>query len=173
MIPGASAANAWIAGCGSGTTNTSNLSLNSLVVTYFTNGTNNSSTIAALTAGDPYFIAGSFDATNFRFVVTHLKTGKITNTSIAGTSNMGFAGTASVNVGGSTSNGCGYLAAVMIIQNPGYSLGNAELIAWASDPWSYWYPPTPEEQFAEVTGIPIRYPDWQRQYDGGVEMIGY
>lgn len=107
-------------------------------------GNNHSSSLSALTNGVPWFVAVSWNATTQNYVQINLKSGerRFTTTSLANTM-----GTTTVNwvvacdsTAGDQLNGG--VAAVMMALDTFINL--PDLLQWADDPWSYWYPQSEE-----------------------------
>ena len=100
----------------------------------------------ALTAGVTYFIAmsavksASGNATVY-LVATRLDTGTITTGSITGSigASAGDGNLYIGNRGTNTRQLDGNLAALMVSNR---SLSASQLLAWAADPWAFWYPYT-------------------------------
>lgn len=92
-----------------------------------------------LTAGIPYFVAASIVANIFNFVVCRLDTGQVfTATSATAPTFSAPDGTFVIGNGAShaaETNAC--IAAVMFARN---FLTLPQLVAWAGDPWAFWYP---------------------------------
>jgi hypothetical protein len=97
----------------------------------------------------PWFVATSCDLTNtsnylYSYVAVRLDTGQVYTTT--GTTTSAGAGTLTptqsggANVGGWTTFGTTRFAAAMM--SPIY-MPLPLLLAWAADPWSFWYPTTP------------------------------
>jgi len=87
----------------------------------------------------PYFLAASAASTGTAYMVQcNLKTGAILIGS--GTANS-LSGNGAMFIGNNALAGTdpflGYIAAIMF---GSVSLGLQQLIAWASDPWAFWYP---------------------------------
>lgn len=87
----------------------------------------------------PFFFAASSTGSSgvTRAVAVNLNTGQIyTSTGLAG---IGVAGNKAFHLGGFSGNSfVGSIAAAFLGQ--GYSLSLSQLLAWAQDPWSFWYP---------------------------------
>lgn len=108
-------------------------------VATFSGGAAVSSGIFASLLTVPYFAAVSVSSTlGTNFVVANLATGQTTIATgasvgtISAPGNFAIIGSDVFNV-----NFLGYLSAVMF--SPTY-MSIPELVAWASDPWSFWYP---------------------------------
>jgi len=105
------------------------------------NTTANASNIT-LVAGVPYFAAASFkNASTLNFVATNLATGQISSQSRTTASSLSTTAATSLTIGNNVATGVplkGILAADMWAYNTFLSL--SQLLAWASDPWSFWYP---------------------------------
>lgn len=114
-----------------------NLQIGSASNHFFVNvagGSNIDSGIAAV-VNQPVFFAASVNPGGTNFVVKNLLSGAVqtgtgATTAVGGTSdgNYVFGGSPSVN---------GTVAAAMASAS---SMGMAQLLAWADDPWSFWYP---------------------------------
>lgn len=141
LIPTASTAIGWF--LVKSNTNTTSLlggvQIASLVPHYRSQGLGFSSGLT-LSLNVPYFIAGSFRNGNQNWVVVNLLTGQIlaaVNTSAITMNNS----SAPYGIGGSFTVGRSagaQIAAVMLTTNR--FLRPQALLAWARDPWSFWYP---------------------------------
>lgn len=102
------------------------------------------SSTPAVVANTPYFIAVSeLGGTGYNIVVSNLRTGQTTSEVVA-TATAISVWTGTFNVGNqNAANGArvfqGLIAAVMCSE--GY-LSVPQLLQWAQDPWSFWYPRT-------------------------------
>lgn len=97
--------------------------------------------VIQLAANTPYFVAVSANSSVGVFVVVNLLTGAIQTATV--TQAIGFFTPSSTwNIGGqsvSTGRGGSRIAAIM------YSVATLslqQLLAWAQNPWDFWYPPT-------------------------------
>lgn len=96
-------------------------------------------------AGVPYFIAASasFAASNgpTNFIAINLNTGQISTTSVLGNTGTPITPDGSYTIGNLQNNKTlpllGGIAAVM---HSTAFLSAPQLLQWASDPWSFWYP---------------------------------
>lgn len=117
---------------------TSFISLNaSGVVDFFSGGDHLTSPAFTATINVPYFIAISTSATALNFVILNLVTGALISQSLAGVS---VNPNGAINIGNNPPNNqvaSAYIAAVMYAQN---YLSVPQLLTWAADPWSFWYP---------------------------------
>jgi hypothetical protein len=92
-----------------------------------------------VTAGVPYFIAGSSITGHSNFVSLNLNTGQIKTTATTGTYTAA-AGNGTMQIGCNRENSqvaVGNIAAAMY---SGTLLTIQQLIQWAQDPWAFWYP---------------------------------
>jgi hypothetical protein len=130
---------------------------------------NNAAKLSALVpaAGRPFFAACSVTrsvAGSVLFVLAQLDTGQITTDSVNNNSTI-IAGTG-LRVGNSFSqlNSFTGLIAAAMMSNAALTLN--QLITWAADPWSYWYPPTVENLIGKslltFTAFPVTYQSNQR-----------
>ena len=126
-----------------------------------------------LSVNIPYFVAMSGLGSLHDFVVMNLQTGKLQT----GTNATAFTG-GSINTGvfiGGDAGGdtlANYLAAAMMsfTRTP-----MTELIEWAKDPWSFWYPRinVPIVAAAAAAAAGGAFSVIQDSAQGSVEMIGY
>lgn len=98
----------------------------------------------------PYFVAISIDSSNtWNAVATNLMTGQIRAATKFATATVPSAGTGICHGNSYNHNQPlnGYLA-VSMYSNKGMTL--ADMLQWAADPWSYWYPDNTDD---EIVGI--------------------
>ncbi len=89
----------------------------------------------------PYFVAVSYNGSTARWVVANLNTGQITQATTSATHTIGTLGGSTTFVSGGTSGAYfmdGQINAGMCALNNWLSA--AQLLAWAADPWAFWYP---------------------------------
>ena len=93
-----------------------------------------------VTVNQPYFLATSRGPAKTHFVVVNLKTGQLSQATISD-SNVALTGAgANSSIGGLSGHSVGftgYIGAAMI--SPVF-ITLPQLLAWATDPWSFWYP---------------------------------
>jgi hypothetical protein len=95
----------------------------------------------AMAAGIPYFLAASFSLSKTNFVLVSLNNGAtLTDTQgTFGTAAASQSGT--YEVGGNSNGGRSPNAIIAaLMYAPGPLLSGSQLLQWASDPWSFWYP---------------------------------
>ncbi len=102
------------------------------------------SSTMAMTVGVPYFVCASctFNPAGTGFMaLTNLSTGQVTTQSIGGwTIGSGTNNTTILIFGdGGARTFCGNFAAGVVLR---IFTPQAQLLKWAADPWSFWYPPT-------------------------------
>ena len=90
-------------------------------------------------SGDPLFVVASKGPSSINFLCLDLQTGKVTTSAVASVQIPNAPTTAGMVVGsaGVTGSPSGFCAAAMF--SPIY-LSMQLLLAWAADPWSFWYP---------------------------------
>lgn len=135
--------------------------------TLSTNNWNGGTTSTGLTvsySGVPYFVAASWNASSGVALVRNLLTGQITSN--GSFSSVGFASDSGTARLGSPNfhNFVGYYGPMMF--NAAFTPLPA-LLAWADDPWSFWYPPAVERLLfsglASGGGAPPTFnPAWAR-----------
>ena len=109
-----------------------------------------SSTVSSglsLVLNNPYFVAASaLSGTTFNFVTLNLLTGKLQSASVSSAATLG-ALAATWTIGGSVgSTRVGSKIAACAVTFNYLSL--TQLLAWAADPWSFWYPSPQPFDFA-------------------------
>lgn len=114
----------------------------------------NFATFATLVAPNAYFAAASLNSSKYNWVLLNLSNGKFqtgtgsgfSTTAPNGTYNMG-GGTRGSHLSGDT------LSAVMFSAT---FLSIPQLVLWAADPWSFWYPNDPLAQaWPGITTAPV------------------
>jgi hypothetical protein len=100
------------------------------------NVSDNDLTGMTVAAGIPYFAAVSATSAGIKGVLTNLQTGQITTGTHAAQTPGSTNGTITLGENNSTNF---TMAAAM---TSGAALSAAQLLEWAQDPWSFWYPPT-------------------------------
>lgn len=124
-------------------TNSSNTGLGLAIAnssSVFATNVSSVNNVSSLTAvvGHPYFVAASITTTTLHMVVADLSTGKIVSNAFAAAYTLSSANTFFLlNVPGSGSSFAGLMAAAM---QSSALLTAPQLLAWANDPWSFWYP---------------------------------
>ena len=106
-----------------------------------------------INANTPYFIAASCNsaATLANFVALNLTNGVLSTSAASGTFTPATSdGTAWIGSGGGFLRGTYNMAAAMFAQT---YMPLTQLVQWASDPWSFWYPPDPTTLGLEVIGL--------------------
>ena len=95
------------------------------------------STIPAV-AGTPYFVAiSAYTSLKINFVVKNLATGAVRSNSISSNATSSVAGAYYI---GNNNGSQGALSLVAAAMTSYTYLSVAQLLAWADDPWSFWYP---------------------------------
>lgn len=149
IIPTVSAAPGPIIMTESAAANGNDFELSSLVATWRTGGQTRSSGMPAMTLNQPYFVAATMDSNGASagaqyWVQRNLATG-VTNFAITAILNANSAATATWGIGSAD----GLIACASLFLFSGFrtsSPGIADLLMWAADPWSFWYP-QPDEIF--------------------------
>jgi len=141
-----SGANYLVSTSSSGTYGGNTLELVALVLKlYAANTTLVSSGLPALSLNVPYFVAVSCNPTIglANFIVANLATGQIHAASVAQTTAFS-AYTALGVIGGTTLGNSRYGSQVACAMVSEAYLSPGQLLAWAQNPWDFWYPPTVE-----------------------------
>ena len=118
----------------------------SLVLEMGTHSTSTLSGLPALSMNVPYFFACSANITTMNFVVRNLITGEIYSTQITSAFTFG-ANQATWVIGGDTSGTQGGVQTATTMYSVAY-MNLPQLLAWADDPWSFWYPSPQPFDFA-------------------------
>jgi hypothetical protein len=117
---------------------------------FFNNSSSNSS--YSLSNNVPYFIASSaLSSSTVNHVATNLLTGQVFSTATSTGASLG-ASSSSPRIGedfGSGHFAAGYIAAAMMSVS---FMPMAKLLAWAADPWAFWYPRTLFHSFDWLRG---------------------
>jgi hypothetical protein len=139
-----------------GSTNTGvHLNLSSGNFTFTIPGVNDFFSGFVGTIGHQYFYAASLVSTTLiNHVIVDLSTGKVSAiTTTAGT--PGAAVNQIIGIGNDISANAGpFVGGIAAAMYGAYSLSMNELLRWAADPWSFWYP-NPDENWVGVTGRPF------------------
>lgn len=105
------------------------------------NGSTTGSIVAV--SGAPYFVVASWiNASTLLFVVTNLSNGEIATQTTTTTRTNGSADTG-ITIGNRTS-GSRNVSGLAAVAYTNVFLSLTQLLAWAADPWSFWYPDTPQ-----------------------------
>lgn len=117
------------------------------------NSNNTSSTTIFLTAGTPYFIAASVKgASNINFIALNLLTGSVQTQAVA-TANVINAGT-SLTIGNfNATQSRGWTQPIAAVMASSVYLSMSQLLQWAADPWSFWYPDKPQFDYGFAATI--------------------
>jgi hypothetical protein len=108
----------------------------------------------------PYFVCFNFPANPSigNFVWTNLTTGAVTYSVQSGSATTigNFAGSCAVGADSATGtsdppHGPGIACAMMSTAK----LSVSQLIAWAADPWSFWYPDNPQSDYVGVVAAAV------------------
>lgn len=121
-------------------------------------------------ANTPYFFAASINSTTkANFVLTNLATGTITTASITPSFNGGAPnGTYVIGNQNLASNSLdGSVAAVAYVAKA--FLSPAQLLAWAADPWAFWYPRTQSNLMFAGLGVSASGTLISADSGGGIE----
>ena len=110
-----------------------------------------------LSANTPYFAAMSLRSGNSNAVITNLQTGVVRTSNIA-TAYTSVTPSGAVIVGNAPTAAASNFKIAAVMTSPAY-LSAAQLLAWANDPWSFWYPQIADAELdEELTGfIPVGY----------------
>jgi hypothetical protein len=144
FIPNASIGNATLISTSSNASGGFRLSLNSLVPIVTVNG--NSGPImtgTSLVIGVPYFCGFSYSpnvASNATFVLMRLDTGAILTSSPAYGALSSQASSGTYSVGTRVSGNLVSDSTIAAIMYSSALMSKAQLLQWAQDPWSFWYP---------------------------------
>jgi hypothetical protein len=95
--------------------------------------------------GDPCFLVRSGNApiSKQNWLVCNLRTGKISQNTAA-TSGTGSSSGSTAIIGTSGSHLNGFAGSIAAVMCSNAFLSPAQLLQWAQDPWSFWYPPAVE-----------------------------
>lgn len=122
----------------------------------FTNGHNRAS--FDLTLGAPYFLVYSGSLVNTGigyFVAKNLSTGELLQSKITIASTYIGTGGTLFDIGNDTSVTTGANANIAAaMYSPNLALGLPQLVAWANDPWAFWYPNQVEMLVAAAAATP-------------------
>lgn len=127
----------------------------------------------AFSTNTPYFCAASGQSANTNFVVKNLITGlaRTANATTAMTATASNGNYVIGNYGNDANSIAGSVACVMAATGTPI-LGQKELLQWADDPWSFWFPADSQEQLVSWSAIDIKATAWERQPDTA-EIVGY
>lgn len=111
----------------------------------------------SLSANTPYFVVGTkTNLGTFNFLALNLNTGKITTSTVA-FSLSGVTGQSGYTIGYEYEYGDFFQGRIAAVMHANNFLTMSELLTWAADPWSFWYPTTPsviafDAEFVKSTG---------------------
>lgn len=117
------------------------LQINSSGAAFFYNnasGTTGASSFD-LAAGNAYFIGASFNSSVANFVLANLQNGQVFSSSSTGMSTANTAPDGNYLIGSDqfSNSSASSIAAIMVNSN---LMSIPQLMQWAQDPWSFWYP---------------------------------
>jgi hypothetical protein len=125
-----------------GTTSGNSLMVGALAPAFNCASGNYYATAVALSINVPYFLGLSATASNIYFVSTNLLTGQIKSSTFSGTYTFTATGSNICQFGNQTTGNSSYTANGTIHAGmfAASALSLQQLLAWAADPWSFWYP---------------------------------
>lgn len=97
----------------------------------------------------PYFVIASCTSGSTLFVLRNLFTGQTTITTNAATYTPAANNLGTFNLGCFSPNGYSYNGSIAAVMYSSIRLSLPQMLAWANDPWSFWYPKTR----ASVVGV--------------------
>jgi hypothetical protein len=121
-------------------------------------------------AGVPYFIAASNDASNIYFVQLNLATGELKTTVVANATTPGVMDGSYIFGNGHSGSGHAMDHTAAVMYTAAFT-SHRELIQWASDPWSFWYP-NPGDNWTAAAAAGGSFPWWSVQNNNFVIGTG-
>ncbi len=107
-----------------------------------------------LAANTPYFVVASKNgnASNYYFLALNLNTGVIA-TSVVNLGLAGVSGQSGYTIGEEYEFSTFYQGTIAAVMHAAAAMSPQQMLAWAADPWSFWYPDMDGAQFSPRVGV--------------------